>query len=229
MISKVVILGERVSGTSFIQALVTANSKLKVDSSYGHKHFIQDIDKISKSDTSNTLFLFITRDLIEWLQSILNNTFHADLPLRRCDDFSKFIRMEWKCIEDETSGVSQTNPLYGKEMMCERDPSTGERYENVIKMRTRKIRHIMVDVGCIVENFEHVRYEDVRDDPQQWLENLSAKYEFGTLKKFTPIDSVRGKGRVQYKRKEYPEICKDDMDFILNELSLDVEEYIGYM
>lgn len=229
MVSKVVILGERVSGTSFMQSLISYNTKLKIDQSFGHKHFLQDIVKISKTDTTDTLFLFITRDIMEWLQSFHNNTFHADLPIRRCDNFSKFIRMEWKCIEDETSGVSQTNPKYGKEMMCERDHSSGKRYENVIKMRTGKIRHLLVDVGCYVENFEHVKYEDIRDNPEQWLTDLSKKYNFIKNKSFVPVNSVRGKGRVAYKRKDYPPISEEDQIFIFENMSEEAEKYLGYI
>lgn len=228
MISKVVILGERVSGTSFMQSLITYNTNLKVDQTFGHKHFLQDTVKISKTDTTDTLFLFITRDIMEWLQSFNNNTFHADLPIRRCTDFSKFIRMEWKCIEDETSGVSQLDPKYGKEMMCERDHSSGERYQNVIKMRTGKIRHLLVDVGCYVENFEHVKYEYIRDNPERWLIDLSNKYDI-ILKPYRPVKSVRGKGKVAYKRKDYPPISEDDQLYIFENMSKEVEEYLGYI
>lgn len=42
-------------------------------------------------------------------------------------------------MEDEASGVSQDSKLYGKEMLHERDPCTGERFKNVFKMRSAKI------------------------------------------------------------------------------------------
>jgi len=229
MITKVCILGERVSGTSFIQSLILSNTKLKLDTSFGHKHFIQDIQKIKKSDTSDILFLFITRDVLEWLQSLTLNTFHADLPLRRCTDFSKFIRMEWKCIEDETSGVSQMDKKYGQEMMFERDQNTGERFTNVMKMRTSKIRHALLDVSPNVEHFLHVQYENVRDSPHEWLTQLSEKYNFVMNRKFTPVTSVRGKGRIQYHRKEYPDISQEDTEYILQQISWEDEKYIGYL
>lgn len=229
MITTICILGERTSGTTFVQALITANTNMKFNCSFGHKHFRQDIVKLEKTDTSRILFLFITRDVIQWLQSLNVNTFHADLPIRRCTDFSKFIRMEWKCIEDETSGVSQLDKKYGQEMMYERDPLTGERFKNVIKMRTSKIQHYLVDVSSRVENFEHVKYEDVRDDPQEWLNKISEKYNIRLNPKFVPINSVRGKGRVPYSIKEYPEICKEDYEYILNEICIETEKYIGYL
>lgn len=79
---------------------------------------------------------------MEWLQSLHASPFHTDLPIRNCKDFSKFIRMEWKCIDD-TSGTSEMDTSYGTEMMNERDPYTGKRFKNVIKMRTAKIDHCM--------------------------------------------------------------------------------------
>ncbi len=79
---RVCILGERVSGTCFVQKLISSNTDLKVDSSYGHKHFFQDYAKICKEDTSDVLFVFVTRDIISWLSSMKHTPYHADLSLK---------------------------------------------------------------------------------------------------------------------------------------------------
>ena len=227
MITHVCILGERVSGTSFVQSLFNVNTTLKPNSSFGHKHFFQDVEAIQKMNTSHILFVLVTRDIIEWLQSFKNSTFHADIPIRNCTNLSKFIRMEWKCIEDETSGVSQMDKKYGTEMLFERDPLTGNRFSNVIQMRTCKINHWM-SLKNIVPNFVHIRYEDVRDDPEDFLVNICQIYGICRHREFNPVKSVRGKGRVEYVRKNYPEISQEDINFILEELDEDSESLIGY-
>ena len=71
MITDVCILGERVSGTCFLSKLITSNTRLKLNNSFGHKHFFQNIENIKKGNTAHILFLFITRDIIEWLQSFM--------------------------------------------------------------------------------------------------------------------------------------------------------------
>ena len=170
MITHVCVWGERVSGTTYLQRLVTSNTNLKIFI-FNHKHFYQDLDVIKKTNTSHILFLFITRDVIEWLQSLSLNTFHACKKLKECTDFSTFIRSEWNCIHDETSGTSQFDKRYGMEMLHERCPKTGLRFKNAIKMRTSKIQH-MFHIKNIVQNFVHVRYEDVRDEPELFLKTI---------------------------------------------------------
>lgn len=227
-IKEVCILGERVSGTCFIQKLITENTKLKINTEYGHKHFYQDLNKISRQKTSHVLFIFISRDIIEWLQSFLVNTFHADLPIRKCTDFSKFIRMEWKSIYDHTFGVPQTSKLYGSEMMMERDPLTGERFESVIQMRSSKNRHFM-SIKDIVENFEHVQYEDVRDGPQEFISALSKKYGIKIRSEFINVTTIRGKGSVPYVRKDYPEVNAEDSQYIVENCDQEMEKLLGYL
>lgn len=226
-ITHVCILGERVSGTCFVQSLVTSNTRLKLNASYGHKHFFQDVDRLYTEDTSHVLFVFVTRDVASWLSSMCNTPYHADLSIRNCKDFSRFIRMEWSCIHDRTSGVSELDKRYGTEMMNERDPYTGERFKNVIHMRTSKIDHCMA-IGKIVQNFVHVRYEDVRDDPEGFVSDLASGFGLQTKDKFVPITSMRGKGKVPYFRKVYPPPSESDVEFIMENVDMCTEASVGY-
>ena len=228
MITDVCIIGERVSGTCFLSKLVTSNTTLKLNNSFGHKHFFQDIEKIKKSNTAHILFLFITRDIIEWLQSFMSSTYHASDNLRSCQDFSKFIRTEWSCVYDETSGIRSSNSLYKKEMMHERDPETRKRFSNAIKMRTSKINENM-KIKNFVENFVHIKYEDVRDDPQIFLESMCSMFCIPRYVDFVPIDTVKGRGSTKYVRKIYPAIEHDDLLYIMEEMDEDVEKKIGYI
>ena len=225
-ITNVCVLGERVSGTCFVQSLLTDNTNLKVVSPYGHKHFYQDTDKIRNSE--QTLFVFISRDLVEWLNSFKNNTFHADKPIRNCKNMSSFLRMEWKCIFDKTSGTAQTSAEYGTEMLCERNPSNGKRFENVIKMRNSKMWHFL-EIEQHVKNYVHVRYEDVRDNPQAFIKMIKTKFGIKTSCVFNPVDTVRGKGRVPYVRKTYPEMSTEDTAFVVDNVDVDLESLLGYL
>jgi len=228
LITRVCILGERVSGTCFIQTLLSSNSKIKLEKSYGHKHFFQDVDMICNKDTTNVLFVFVTRDIVSWLSSMKNTPYHTDLPIRRCTDFSKFIRMEWVCIYDKTSGTSDKDKKYGTEMINERDPYTGERFENIIKMRTSKIDHCMA-IGKIVENFIHVKYEDVNEDPEKFIRDLSEKFNIPTNPMFRHVKTIKGVGNSIYVPKNYPMISEDDESFIQENIDECTEKYVGYM
>ena len=228
MITDVCILGERVSGTCFLSKIITSNTTLKPNNYFGHKHFFQDIDNIKRKKTSHILFLFITRDIIEWLQSFMTSTYHSSDKLRSCKDFSEFIRTEWSCIYDETAGVRSNSSLYNKEMMHERDPHTRKRFSNVIKMRASKINENM-KIKNLVENFVHVKYEDVRDDPQIFLESVCSMFCIPRYIDFTPVDTVKGRGSVKYVRKVYPEIKQDDLLYIMEEMDEEAEKKLGYI
>ena len=227
-ITKICVVGERVSGTCFVQSLVTLNTNLKSVSPYGHKHFYQDLDLMRKTDTSDTLFVFVSRDILDWLKSFMQTTFHADKPIRNCKDMASFLRMEWKCIFDSTSGTAETSSQYGKEMMFERDPSDGKRFVNVVKMRNSKLRHF-VSIQDNVENYVHVRYEDVRDEPEKFIQGICDKYFIFKKKTFLPVDTVRGKGRVPYTRTIYPEMSTEDVDYVILNVDADLESLLGYL
>lgn len=226
---QVCVIGERVSGTCYLQSLLAENTNLRLVSPYGHKHFYQDTDKIRKdSRASDILFIFISRDLIDWLHSFKNNTFHADKPIRNCQDMSAFLRMQWKCIHDATSGTPESSALFGKEMMCERNPEDGKPFGDVVQMRNSKMKHFM-SIGQIVDNFVHVRYEDVRDNPRKFLQRLEQDYGITLSPVFKTVDTVRGKGRVLYVRKVYPDMSEEDLDFIIERVDLELEKSLGYL
>ena len=228
MITQVKIIGERVSGTCFIDKLVRNNTPLTINPDFGHKHFFQEIENIKKKKTDHILFIYITRDIIEWLQSFIQSTYHASEPIRSCKNFSEFIRHEWSCIYDETFGIKPLNKLYKKEMMNERDPVTKKRFKNVMKLRTSKIQHSLL-IEDFVENFVHVRYEDVRDEPELFIETICRMFQIPKNVEFTPIVHVKGRGTIKYVRKTYPEIKEEDLKYIISEMDEDIEKKIGYM
>jgi len=230
MITEINIIGERVSGTCFLEGLIKKNTSLKInkDRDMGYKHFFYDLKTLGKKKTDHILFIYITRDIMEWLQSFSTSPYHASESIKTCKNLSNFIRHEWSCIYDETFGIKPINSLYNKEMMHERNPSTKKRFENVIKMRTSKIEHSL-KIKNIVENFIHVKYEDVRDDPSIFLESMCIMFQIPRFLNFTPIKTVKDKGAIEYIRKEYPEITEEDTMFIISEMDEDLEARLGYI
>lgn len=226
MVSKFCVLGERVSGTCFLNSLPAQNVAGLKPVVFKHKHWFQNLDDIRRADTSGTVFIYITREPISWLNSLCKTPFHVHGSLRH-KDLSRFMRTEWHCVEDESSGVSQNSRLYGKEMLHERCPETGERFANVIKMRSAKIRHTMALDG-VVENFVHVALEDVQRDPELFLSTLCRMHNLRRRVEFSAVETVRGKGRVVYVPSLYPELSERDQDFIVQQLDLAAEAMIAY-
>ena len=225
-INKFCLLGERVSGTCMLNSIITQNIPGLNPIVFKHKHFFQDLDDIRRADTSEILFIFVTREPIAWLQSMSKTPYHTHHSLKN-KDMSTFIRAEWMCVEDEASGVSQESRLYGKEMMHERDPETGERFRNVLAMRTSKIKHTLV-LGEMVDNFVHVRLHELQADPETFIHNICQNYNIRKCSTFSPVQTVRGKGKVVYIPTVYPELTDEDRQYVIQELDLETEAMLGY-
>ncbi|CAM9707329.1 unnamed protein product [Ectocarpus sp. 6 AP-2014] len=220
------ILGERVSGTCMLSSLLAQNILGFKAVEFNHKHFFQDTDQIRAADTSKTLFVYITREPITWVKAMCKTCYHTHQSLKN-KDVSTFMRKEWHCVEDEASGVNQESPLYGKEMLHERNPSTGQRFKNVLSMRSWKIAHTMA-LGKTADNFIHVDLGDLQSNPEPFLAKISSKYNLRRSGNLIPVTTVRGKGKVLYKPTVYPELSLDDEEYVLRELDLDAEGLVGY-
>lgn len=226
MVARVCVLGERVSGTSFLNSLISRNVPGLKPIVFRHKHWFQNLDEIRRADTSSVVFIYITREPISWLNSLCRTPFHAHNSLKN-KELSDFIRTQWHSVEDNSSGVSQDSRLYGSEMLHERCPETGERFQNVLKMRSAKIRHTMRLQG-IVDHFMHVDLSDIQAEPELFIAALCQLHNLRRCREFIPVDTVRGKGRVLYKPTLYPELSPSDARYILQELDLGAEEMLGY-
>jgi hypothetical protein len=175
--------GERHSGTNWLRRLLSDNfvkgqdkdlienthvvdGRLFEDCGWKHGFF----DKgLKDADTSNTLFLAIFRDPYEWLVSMYRYPYHVHPSLRSLP-FLQFICTEWYCIHDHDSALRD-----GSEIMTERNPTTGERFRNVIELRKTKINDLL-SLQDHVENFHILRYEDLLIDPRIQLELIAEKF-----------------------------------------------------
>lgn len=225
-ITKFCLLGERVSGTCMLNSLIGRNIPGLKPVVFNHKHFFQNMDDIRRADTSGTLFIYVTREPIAWLNSMHKTPYHVHSSLKN-KDFSTFIRTEWVCVEDEASGVSQDSRRYGKEMLHERDPETGDRFHNVLAMRSSKTKHTLA-LSDVVENFVHVRLEDLQAHPKRFVDGICKNYGLRQSDHFEQVTTVRGKGKVKYVPSVYPELEECDTDYVVRQLDLGVESVLGY-
>lgn len=226
VISNFCVLGERVSGTCMLGSLLARNITGLRGLGLKHKHFFQDLDDIRRADTSGTLFVYITREPVAWVHSLYKTPYHTHFSLKK-KGVSAFIRKEWYCVDDEASGVSQDSKQYGKEMLHERDPNTGERFRNVLRMRSAKIAHTLA-LSEIAENFVHIRLGNLQADPEGFIDSICNKYRLRRYNDFSSVTTVRGKGKVLYKPTIYPDLSKEDTAYLLQELDLDAEAVLGY-
>ena len=222
-IKRIQIFGERCSGTSFLNHLVAENLKsVRLCKDFGWKHGFHEAGVEVARDC---LFIVIYRNPFDWLRSLHRRPHHVGPTLKK-RSFSEFIRTEWWCIWDEDASKTPADELYGAEMMAERNPETGERFADVIDLRTAKIRD-WESLRDKVAHSVYVRYEDLAASPSQFIDSLTRRFGLPKPPTFTPIERKRGK-RGQYHPKVYKRIRASDLRHIVGRLDAELESSIGY-
>ncbi len=226
MIRKFQIFGERCSGTNYLEALIERNfDTLDITWRYGWKHGFYKERNVFDEDV---LFLVIHRHPIDWLHSMRRHPWHAHRSLWNLE-FSEFIRREWISEFNEHAGIPKSHPLYGREMPTEVHPRTGQRFANVLQMRTEKSKN-WYELSSKVKHFLAIRYEDIRDRPKHFVVELAEQFEVRRTWFFHPVRSYKGKdkARTVYRPQKYPAISEDDRKFIRQQLDMDLESRMGY-
>jgi len=170
MINKVTIYGERCSGTNYLETLIKKNFDATITWEYGWKHFF-GFNDLSNSD--DTIFICITRDICKWLNSLYREMWH--LPLKYLEKY-RDISEEQKLnifLNEEFYSIDEINN--NNEIMTDRNIYTGERYINIFEMRHTKNKFLIEDMPNKVKNYILIRYEDLMNDFENTMTNIKDK------------------------------------------------------
>jgi hypothetical protein len=230
----VFVFGERNSGTNYVNNLIMKNCISRESQgrlydpqnkvAFGWKHGFPTM----KAAPDDVLAIAVVRDPLAWLHSMNRNPWHApgfmrDLP------FSQFIRREWiSVIDDEGLGIGRDHPRWKCEYMPDRNPVTGARFGNVMRLRTAKNR-AFAGLGNRFGNLLRINYETAMAEPEAFLNALCYSYGLLRLPNFDPVVYDRGTpGRGVFQHKPVPHICETDLQFIRTELNMTDEHAMGY-
>lgn len=240
MIENVQIYGERNSGTNYLEELLRKNldGNLKIGFDFGWKHWFPNLKMINSSNIMNVLFIFITKDPYSWLVSMNRKPHHA--PQLYNLEFSDFIRRPWACYKgmgyEKRALKLKEEPLQDhEEMLHERNPDTGERYSNIMLLRNAKNKSFL-NLSKIVNNFEHIRYEDLLDNPGTIISGLAIQYNLKLRGEFTNTTGYHGHnpklkfdGYLYYNERKYLKYFTDaDLKYINYYLNWNIETVLGY-
>jgi hypothetical protein len=222
MVKKFTILGERCSGTNFLQAAIERNFDIEVTWQYGWKHFF-GFNKYEDSD--DVLFIGIVRDPYNWLNSLFNMPHHLANSLRNNPD--NFLTEEFYSYYDEIkNGVKSVN--YGNEIMEDRNIYSGSRYKNIFEMRKVKCQFLLDDMPNRVKNYILIRYEDLVDQYDQTLDLLKNKFSLKNKHdQYVKVEEYKGLRGCNYKTvvKKY----HLDKGKIRDGLDVETEKRLGYV
>lgn len=229
---KFAVFGERCSGTNYTSSLFDQNTFLEFQS-WGHKHFPPWFDLpqdcwrgpqhlYTYQGSGSHLFIIVIRNPYDWVRSLRRLPWHAhemlwNLPL------SEFLRTPW-FINPKDPEVQE---LRRQNLLMDKDPETGANFENVLQLRTAKIKNMLMILER-AKNVYVVRYETLRDHPKEVLREVSEIFGI-KLKPFEPVTSYKGhSGWAAYQPRKYCPFTQEDIDFIRVNLDEDLESFLGY-
>jgi len=169
MIKNFTILGERCSGTNFLERIIKKSTNIPVTWVYGWKHFY-GFESYENSD--DVLFIGIVRDPMDWILSFWRRKWHIPPELKT--SIHTFLTKEWWSNFDKHSGPYSIKS--GCEIMEDRNMHTNERYQNIFEMRKIKAEYLLDYMSSKVKNFILIRYEDLCADIHAVLTKINEQF-----------------------------------------------------
>jgi hypothetical protein len=238
LIKKFSILGERCSGTNFLEETISKNFNINYTAEYGNKHFFCYNDYSNKSKTNNTLFIGIIRNPVYWLNSFSKELFHVPEINRK--SLHNFFFNEFYSVEDEvtTNQKSFDNNFFIKnDRLYTRKYNTnkkdlnylnGQKYKNIFELRNIKNDFLTNVMHNRVDNYILINYEDLLFNFENIMKIIKEKFNLSQkMSAFEKVDN--------YKKASYNFVKQRDITFtpqivniIWNNLNEKQENSLGY-
>ena len=159
-INKFVILGERCSGTNFLEESISQNFNISYTTEYGNKHFFC-YNNYTNDD--NTIFIGIIRNPIYWLNSFSKELYHIpniNKPL------TNFLFNEFYSVlevQNVKKNMLDFNSFQNSEIINPKDLNylNGKKYKNIFEMRKLKNYFLMNIIPYKVKNYILINYENL--------------------------------------------------------------------
>jgi hypothetical protein len=184
-ITNFTILGERCSGTNFLEKSITNNFPIQYTEKYGNKHFFC-YHNFNNSD--NTLFIGIIRNPIYWINSFSRELYHVPEINRK--SLHNFLFNEFYSVEDEVdtkkqildNNIFKSNDRYYtyKYKLNTKDLNytNGKKYKNIFELRKIKNNFLINEMPNKVKNYILINYEDLLFNFNEVLQNIKEKFNF---------------------------------------------------
>jgi hypothetical protein len=220
MLTQFKILGERCSGTHFVQYAISNNFSLTYSHSLITRHFFGHANDVySEDDISNTLFICVVRDPIEWIDSFFKLPHHVPPENKRSID--AFLKNEWYSIYEEGIKI-------GEEILEDRNMISQARYKNILELRKAKLDYFLHTMNTKVKYLLLLRYEDLRDDYENTLHSIKIQFNLIQIgNKFTRVDKYKGSYNALYNKKPIL-LSAEIKEYIRQNIDAGQEKQLGY-
>lgn len=208
------ILGERCSGTHFVQYAMKQN--FDINFLPGDSHFFGH-DPLNISD--DTLLICVVRHSVDWIDSFFKRLHH--IPPMNKISIKAFVTNEFYSIFEEGSNIYQEIP-------ADRNYITKERYTDVFDLRYHKQKYFLEEVPKVAKNYIIVPYEYLRDHYEDALANIKQIFKLNSRKEeFSHIIKYKGSYNINFKIKDIIFTSKY-RDLILSKVCPEQESRFGY-
>ena len=201
-IKKFAILGERCSGTNFLEESIVNNFNIEYTAEYGNKHFFC-YNNYDVNSAEETLFIGIIRNPIYWINSFSKELHHVPEENKKINNFlfNEFYSVEEKNKNNDclsTNIFLMKNKFKNKNNIITKDLNylTGKKYKNIFELRKIKNDFLINVMPNKVKNFILINYEDLLYNYKQTLQIIKDKFnliqkepEFIKINKYKKSDT----------------------------------------
>lgn len=212
------VLGERCSGTHFLQHAIQKNFGLEYVK--GEKHFFGHSEP---PELESRLYLIIVRDPVTWIDSLWRHHFH--IPECNLQSLEAFLRNEW---------WSQYNFKNedGSEIIQDRHIFEKRRYKNIFEMRAVKYRYLLHHFYPSAPFVCFLTYEELLHNYQSVLGEIGQAFDLvrvnDVLETYLDVPYYKGGYNRLFEPKRV-ELRSADISYIYANLDPDQEtEDFGY-
>jgi hypothetical protein len=237
-IKKFAILGERCSGTNFLEELISHNFHLLYTTEYGSKHFFC-FDDYSNKNTADTLFIGIIRNPIYWLNSFSKEQYHV--PEHNRKNLTSFLFNEFYSVRDEIDATTtprdsnifiMNNKFYTHKYNMNNNDlnyTTGQKYKNIFELRKLKNDYLINIMPTKVENYILVNYEDLLYNMEITLNTIKQQFNLIQSKAvFVPVKKYKKSDTYKFVAQRQITFTPAVVKMIWNNLDVIQENNLGY-
>jgi len=235
-IKKIIIYGERCSGTNFLENVILENFNIEISWEQGSKHFFCFND-YNKRNFDDTLYIGIIRDPIYWINSFSKELHHVPEINRK--NLKNFLFNEFYSVNDEIESTpklqtilfnNKSQKIYRYSTMIEDlNYITHKKYKNIFELRKLKNDYLINVMPTKVKNYILINYEKLLTNYEETLELI--KNKFSLIQKypiFKKIKNYKKSDTYNFVQQRQITLTPFVIDIIWKNLDINQELSIGY-
>ena len=229
-INKFVILGERCSGTNFLEEAIKQNFHIDYTTEHVNKHFFCFND-YNKRNNDDTLFIGIIRNPIYWLNSFSKELHHIPNANKNIRNF----------LFNEFYSILDNHPVKNKKFsfttfknietvnLLDLNYTTGKKYKNIFELRKLKNFYLTNIIQTKVKNYILINYEDLLYNYEDTLKSIKEKFSLlPKSSEFIKITNYKKSTSYSYKQQRLITFRSDLIKILWGYLDKEQESTLGY-